>query len=263
VRTLQPGVDLDRFFTYLRATPRRALLLDYDGTLAPFRAARDQAVPYPGVSAILNKIVQARHTRLAIISGRAIHDLVPLVGLAEPVELWGSHGWEHWTPKDGYQIAPWSTRVSSGLAAAHQWIVANGLEGQCEEKPAGLAVHWRGLSPNAASALRDRVMEHWVLLTRQAGLVLHPFDGGIELRIPGRDKGVVVQTIRAELGLGAATAYLGDDLTDEDAFAALRGGGLTVLVRPELRPTSAALWLQPPEELLAFLSRWHAACDTD
>jgi trehalose 6-phosphate phosphatase len=51
-------------------------------------------------------------------------------------------------------------------------------------------------------------------------------------------------------------AYLGDDATDERAFRAISGRGLSVLVRPSWRQTAAELWLRPPEELLDFLNRW-------
>lgn len=54
-------------------------------------------------------------------------------------------------------------------------------------------------------------------------------------------------------------AYLGDDLSDEGAFIALEGRGLTVLVRHELRPTVTQAWLLPPDELLVFMTRWHLA----
>jgi trehalose 6-phosphate phosphatase len=52
---------------------------------------------------------------------------------------------------------------------------------------------------------------------------------------------------------GAMIAYLGDDLTDEDAFRAVKGYRLGVLVRAELQPTLVDLWLRPPGELLALL----------
>lgn len=58
---------------------------------------------------------------------------------------------------------------------------------------------------------------------------------------------------------GAAVAYLGDDLSDEGAFIALEGRGLTVLVRHELRPTVTQAWLLPPDELLVFMTRWRLA----
>jgi trehalose-phosphatase len=104
----------------------------------------------------------------------------------------------------------------------------------------------------------------WTPIGREAGLVLHPFDGGLELRAKGWDKGDAVRAVLATEPAGAAAAYLGDDLTDEDAFAALdtlaaegRVRGIGVLVRGERRPTRASAWLRPPEQLLGFLDRWN------
>jgi len=51
-------------------------------------------------------------------------------------------------------------------------------------------------------------------------------------------------------------AYLGDDFTDEDAFTAIKGHGIGILVRKEFRPTEADIWIKPPDELLSFLSDW-------
>jgi trehalose-6-phosphatase len=50
--------------------------------------------------------------------------------------------------------------------------------------------------------------------------------------------------------------YLGDDLTDEDAFRALPADGVGVLVREQYRPTAADFWVVPPEGLLKLLSRF-------
>jgi trehalose 6-phosphate phosphatase len=260
MQILRPRYDLDRFFEHVAAAPRRALLLDYDGTLAPFTVARDRAVPYPQVREVIGAILEAHHTRLAVISGRRIDDLAPLLGLDQLPEIWGSHGWERLRLERGYELADLDERSAAGLAQAHVWLAARGLASRCEPKPAGIALHWRGLDPQAIVALREQVLGHWLLLAQASGLEVHAFDGGIELRAPGRDKGYVVRTILDELGVSAAVAYLGDDLTDEDAFVAVAGRGLGVLVRPELRPTAAAIWLRPPEELLAFLWRWQRTC---
>jgi trehalose-phosphatase len=86
------------------------------------------------------------------------------------------------------------------------------------------------------------------------------FDGGVELRVPGRDKGTVVNAVLDEIAGTVAAAYLGDDQTDEDAFRALGDRGLKVLVRPEMRASEADLWLEPPDELLNFLDQWIEAC---
>ena len=83
------------------------------------------------------------------------------------------------------------------------------------------------------------------------------FDGGLELRALGHNKHHAVKTVLSETPGDSVVAYLGDDLTDEDAFAAVKiAHGLAVLVRSEPRSTRADLWIQPPEELVVFLDRW-------
>ena len=113
-----------------------------------------------------------------------------------------------------------------------------------------------GLPSDAAEEIYAKVTSRWEPLTEEAGLNLKLFDGGIELGVPGKDKGTAVQTILREMGDDAVTAYLGDDFTDEDAFSSINGKGLGILVRTEFRPTKAAVWLKPPRELLQFLDYW-------
>ena len=87
------------------------------------------------------------------------------------------------------------------------------------------------------------------------------FDGGVELRPREPNKGSVVRSLLGAQKPPAAFAFLGDNRTDEDAFVAVREAmrgrsALSVLVRPEWRPTAADVWLRPPEELLEFLQAW-------
>lgn len=255
---LHSTFDLEAFFARVHAGPARALLLDYDGTLAPFCNNPAEAVPYPGVVPLLDSIMAAGHTRLVIVSGRWTKDLIPLIGLKHQPEIWGSHGWERLMPGGSYktpQIAPGVVKV---LVHADEWIAQiEALGGLAERKPASVAFHWRGLSKNRVSEIRHRIFENWMELENNEGVAWHDFDGGIELRAAGRDKGFAVRTIVAELGPSAPLAYLGDDLTDEDAFKAVPDDGAAVLVRSQFRPTAANLWLRPPDELLGFLARWH------
>jgi trehalose-phosphatase len=131
-----------------------------------------------------------------------------------------------------------------------------GLESQTEVKPGGVAVHWRGLDPGKAEKTAREVSRLWKPLLERAPLRLLEFDGGLEIRVAGPGKGDAVRAILRESTPGAALAYLGDDQTDEEAFHALKGNGLTALVRPQSRPTAADIWLQPPHELLQFLEEW-------
>jgi len=256
MKFLKSDIDFDKFFHRLGRAKSRVLMLDYDGTLAPFRVARDKAFPYPGVRTALEAIQEVGTCRLVIVSGRAMDDLIPLIGLEKTPEIWGSHGWERMLT-DGTRVAPELPRdAEQGLAEAIRWAEGAGLKDRLEPKPASVAIHWRGLGDDEIASIREQVSSGLGRTAGDRGLVLSDFDGGIELRVPGRDKGDAVGTILSESGKDTVAAYLGDDLTDEDAFEALEGRGLGVLVSPKLRKTAADLWITPPHELMDFLNMW-------
>jgi trehalose-phosphatase len=142
------------------------------------------------------------------------------------------------------------------LAAAWAVVERSRLELRCERKPASVALHWRGLPEIEASRLEEQIRREWESISTGQSLELHPFDGGLELRAAGRTKATAVNEILAEMKNGQVAAFLGDDLTDEDGFRAIRGRGLGVLVRHEYRPTAADVHLVPPGELLGFLESW-------
>jgi trehalose-phosphatase len=236
------------------------LLLDYDGTLAPFREKRDEAIPYPGVREVLSSLRALDRTRIVFVSGRSIGDLSPLLGLDFIPEIWGSHGWEHQTSEGEYRIGAIPAAARSALEEAAALAKARSFFSYCEEKPVAIALHWRGLPADEVESLQSAAQSSWREIADRGGLDVHPFDGGVELRVPGRDKGLAVRSLRKQTAEGTPAAFLGDDLTDEDAFEAIASFGLGVLVRSELRPTRARLWIRPPVELLSFLERW-LECD--
>ncbi len=251
--------DVETFFSKLAEhTGPSLLLLDFDGTLAPFVDDRNAAKPYPGVVERLQALAEYR-TRSVVISGRSIEDLVRLLDIRPLPELWGSHGRERRLPDGTYTIAPLLPDDREGLARARALAVEMGLEPQCEVKPASVALHWRGLSEAQRAEVRERCVPRWKSIEQNSTLVLHPFDGGVELKAGGATKGTAIETLSSEIPRGTPMAYLGDDKTDEDAFEALGERGLSVLVRTQRRPTAADLWIEPPSELLEFLDRWQRA----
>ncbi|MFQ6103387.1 MAG: trehalose-phosphatase [Candidatus Glassbacteria bacterium] len=260
MKILRQAMLVDEFFERVRQMGKRALFLDYDGTLAPFVVERSEAVPYPGVCELLDEIISTCDCRLVIISGRWLGDLIPLLRLKELPEVWGSHGSERLMPDRKYQIEKSDANALRGLAMAESWVLEQKLARYCERKHSSLALHLRGLSSGESRTIKAKTLEKWSGIAQQSGLTVQEFDGGIELRTTGPNKGVAVDTVLEEMGEGTAAAYLGDDLTDEDAFHAISGRGLAVLVREKLRETAADIWVKPPDELLWFLKRWLEVC---
>jgi trehalose 6-phosphate phosphatase len=260
LKYLSDGVDLNVFFDQVRHADQRILLLDYDGTLAPFVVDRHKAFPYPEAKAAIHDIMALNRSSVVIVSGRAIKDITPLLGLEPSPEIWGSHGWERLLPDGAYSIVSPDELSTAKLALARNYLASLDLLNSIEEKPVSLAVHWRGLTENEAAAIRKKVSAAWSEIIQNSNLEIHPFDGGLEMQVKGRDKGMAVAEILSGVKGNVAAAYLGDDRTDEDAFRMMKSNGLSVLVRPELRETLADVWLTPPAELIDFLSKWKNAC---
>ncbi len=258
-RTVNP-IAVGQFMNAVAESPGSALLLDYDGTLAPFCLNRRQALPYPGMTALLQEIVAHGRTRVVIVTGRNAQEVIPLLAIHPPLEIWGCHGLERLRPDGTRETPRVEEPVLQALADADRWLRHQGLHERAEFKTGAIAIHWRGLDEAAAAETRSQVLLGWLPIAQSTPTELLEFDGGIEIRMTGRDKGDAVRTILDEIGLEVPVAYLGDDMTDERAFLALGTLGLTVLVRPEWRKTAAALWIRPPEGLREFLTRWLQTC---
>ncbi|GFK92571.1 Trehalose-6-phosphate phosphatase [Fundidesulfovibrio magnetotacticus] len=231
------------------------LALDYDGTLAPFRPARDHAQPYAGVRDVLERLPPAGPSRMVLVSGREAGELARLLGIHPTPEIWGCHGAQRALPGMEPRLELLDAAQTLALERAEALI---GDPALAERKPCGLAVHWRGLSPVERDALEARLKSPLRGLADEAGFQLHAFDGGLELRLPGVDKGTAVKALLQE-NPGALVLYLGDDKTDEDAFRALEGRGIGVLVNERPRPSRAAYRIGAPQELLILLGRFAAS----
>jgi trehalose-phosphatase len=98
-------------------------------------------------------------------------------------------------------------------------------------------------------------------LAGKSGLVLAEFEEGVEIRLRAANKGTALHSLLADLPAEVPVAYLGDDITDEDAFRVLNDRGLTVLVNAKPRFTAAQIVIKPPNELISFLNAWIRACE--
>lgn len=251
--------QLDDFLAVVAASDQSALLLDFDGTLAPFRIDPTKVKPWAGVTELLGDIQRTGRTRIAIISGRPARDVAFQLGMSTPPEIWGLHGAERMLPTGRVDTDDLFPRQRAALEAVKSALQTEGLVNRhglrLEEKSNAIAVHWRGKSEHSARAARQHMSKILSPFAEEAGMKLLQFDGGVELRA-GRDKGGAVHLLLSEMQPDAPVAFMGDDITDEDAFLALAGRGLSILARRDWRPTAAQLWLRPPAQLRSFLSGW-------
>jgi trehalose-phosphatase len=252
---------LVEFFGALAEAPSSFLFLDYDGTLAPFKVDRFTARPWAGVRELLTQIQQPGRTRMQVVTGRPAHEIAPLLGLEPPLEVWGLHGAERLHVDGRRELEEPPPATQAKLEELREFLRHDSLGGLFEDKANGVVMHWRGETPRKAQLIEQRTRALFEPVSQMEGLMLLNFEFGLELRA-GRDKGGAVKAILEDArsnGFVGPAAFLGDDLTDESAFAAvneLEGAHVSVLVRGELRTTVADVWLRPPEEVRGFLKSW-------
>ncbi len=251
--------DLDLFFESLAKTNDRILMLDYDGTLSPFTPERDKAYPYYGIEEMLNRIIHSGCCRVVIVTGRSINDLLKLIHFSSLPEIWGSHGLEQLTSDGVHCTMSLSSGTNECLKSYEDALRNYNLLKHCEVKASGIAVHWRGCSDSEEKEIISKIDSMFSRIKNE-DILISDFDGGKEIRIRGIDKGYAVDKVLSCQTEPFVSAYLGDDLTDEDAFNKLGDRGLKVLVRNEYRDTFADVWLKPPDELMWFLKKWEKSC---
>ena len=239
--------DSDRLRPPPLDLPQRvALFLDLDGTLAPIMPRPDDVGPDPARARLLVRLREALEDRVAVVSGRSLPDLDHILdrGVA-------AIGAVHGLVRRSADGAVTALEPHAGLEDARRIL---GELAHCdrglllEDKGLSVALHYRS-APSAAEA----VIEAAERLSKATGLILQLGDMVAELRTPGADKGAALTAFLREAPfLGALPVFVGDDLTDEDGFAAAeRLGGFGVLVG-EPRPTTARYGLADPKDV----SRW-------
>ncbi len=248
-------IGLPDFWDVLSCHETKLLALDYDGTLAPFCVQRMQAYPYPGVPRILESISRRRDTVLAIVSGRPLAEVLILAGSFDGIVI-GSHGMEKRLSSGDIVVKAADQEQRQGLCCAQSIAEEIGLGDRIELKPASVALHTRGLDPEEASRLEDRAARVWRAISDGHGLEVRRFNGGVEVRATGWNKGDALEELRRGMPVGSACVYIGDDDTDEDAFLKIRRRGYGIRVGDADRPTAARGFLPGIPAVREFLEAW-------
>jgi trehalose 6-phosphate phosphatase len=225
---------------------RLSLFLDFDGTLVDIADRPQDVIVAPGLPEALAALSQRLEGRLAIVSGRSLAVLDEMLSGA-PLAMAGSHGGE-FRPAGAPQAQALAEPLPRPLCEALAAFAEENGGLVFEAKPFSAAVHYRD-RPEVGEAL----FAHAASLASQHGVHLKHGKMVVELTMPGSDKGnAVTQFMNLALFAGSRPLFVGDDVTDEDAFAAVRrfdGGG--ILVGP-MRPTHA-LWRL---DNVAAVHRW-------
>ena len=248
------------FWKRVAGAESRLLMLDYDGTLAPFRVERLEAIPLAGSIDLLRSIASSTATTVAIVSGRPVVELESLVAPLEVV-LVGEHGWEERGRRGKTVRHPLPPKTEQGLRAAAAAVIEAGLGEHLERKRTSLMIHTRGLTSARAAAARDACERLWAPIADSSELALVPVNGGSELRAKGRDKGTAVRGLLESAPPGALPVYLGDDETDEDAFREIRERGFGFRVGEDDRATLAWRRLRSWRDVPGFLRRWSSTVE--
>lgn len=222
--------ELDDALATLAQTPRLLVALDFDGTLAPLVDRPDDARALPQAREAMARLVAAPDTRVALISGRSLESLLHVAAPPDAVLLSGSHGVE--TRLDAPPRLTLDEdelgRVERlrGILAA---VVAPFDDIWVEAKPAGFAIHSRLANP------ADTVEAHRVARAETAaalpGLTERTGSDVLEFSVRSTTKGDAIGMLR-DFARATAVFFAGDDVTDEDGFAALTPGDLGVKCGP-------------------------------
>ncbi len=252
--TAVPALDhLDEIGTRVLSAGQIGLFLDFDGTISHIVPSPGDAELDPEIREILQQISIRPDFVLGIVSGRALCDIRKRVGMPELVYV-GNHGLEIDAGRKHYQH-PASETMKQDLRCIFLQLkfALSDIEGvEIEDKALTISVHFRRVHQELHEWVRKTTFE---LVERSRGFVARPGNMVIEVLPSVRcNKGTAVQWICRELlRPSALTVYIGDDVSDEDVFAAIGGGGVNIRVG-EVADTTAQYLLPDVPAVAKFLS---------
>jgi len=233
----------------LAETPQLLVALDFDGTLSPEVDSPEEARALPEAREAVLALMALPRTRVALVSGRAMDSLLHVSELPDEALLIGSHGVEE--RLDAPVRLAVSDEEKSGLARLHEALEAVAADHDgvwVEQKPAGYALHTRLASRTDRAAAQSRARTD--AASAASGLTVRHGKNVLEFSVRGTTKGDAVRVLREYTG-ATAVLFAGDDVTDEDGFAALLDGDLGL--KAGQGDTAATHRVDGPREVAAVL----------
>jgi len=238
------------------------IFLDFDGTLAPIADTPEKAVISRQTKRLLNKLSNGANVKIAIISGRSLEDIKGKVGLHNIIYS-GNHGLEIEGPKIKF-----TPLISSGYKLAIKTI-KNILQKKLlsvkgvllEDKGFSLSLHYRLVDEKQVPLVKTVFHETVIRYLGGGRIRIKAGKKVLEVRPPLEwDKGKVVLWLLARQKFSRPKAkvlpvYIGDDLTDEDAFKVLEHAGVTIFVGRPDKPSRAHYYLENTNEVAKLLEK--------
>jgi trehalose-phosphatase len=225
--------------------PSALVGFDVDGVLAPIVEHADDARLLDGTNERLTGL--AARTEVAIVSGRSLDSLERLFGFPTGLHVVGSHGLElRDAPAmelDDAERATFEQLEILGTRAVN----AAGDGAWLEYKPASVVLHTRSADAAPAAAAVDALTN---LARNVSGAQVKEGHEVVELLARSASKGEALVALADRLGR-SPLVFLGDDVTDEDAFALMTDGDVSVRVGPG--DTAARYRLADPDAVAAFV----------
>jgi len=243
---------------------RVAVFLDYDGTLTPIVSRPEDAVLSPDMRETLLEL--ASQCSVALVSGRGLDDVKSLVGI-EDIYYAGSHGFEMAGPGGFEKENEEASSFLGDLDAAQAYLeerLADVPGSQVERKRFTIAIHYRNVSDEDLEAVDEAVEsahQRYPRFRRTEGKKVYELQPNIDW-----NKGRAIEWFMDTLDLAEPDYipfYVGDDITDEDAFEALRTRGITVVVGEGTRCTRAQYRLEDTGEVKDFIAKLTALLEED
>ena len=244
------------FWQIVIESPEIFVFLDFDGTLAEIAPTPADVFFSEPRQRWLNDFHSLPGCSVGIVSGRPINELKRLVGLDQIFYI-GCHGLE-WAAPEGTFNRPWSNRVIIDTLRSLREELCRALAGAdgiiVEDKGIALALHFRRADGDTALLARQEFVRA-VHKYQQQGVKLELLAGKdvIEVKPTGMTKADAVTQILANYASTALPIYIGDDRSDEAAFAAIAEKGMAILVDEKPRKSAAARFLKNPTEVYLFL----------
>ena len=231
----------------------RLLLLDYDGTLAPFHLKPAKAVPDEDLVALLARLSSDPANEVVVVSGRDRPTLEAWFG-EERVGLVAEHGaWSRWRGGAWEKAPParndWKPEIRSTL----EWFVDRTPGSSVEEKDFSLVWDYRRVDPDMAPLRARELKDALLYQVANLGLVVLEGSKGVEVKNAGVDKGTAVQKWFQSREWDFILS-VGDDVTDEDVFGRLPDTAYSLKVG--MGPTKAGHSVAAPEDVRSLLAEF-------